>query len=170
MHQHWMRKGHWFQSLAQYWNSHKMSRILQFRTLKRAQVLQELVSRWLRIFRIKASMVCLVDSLRSFNLNFWIFHCCKRRVHRSNNKRRRNLKGKVFIYIYDAAISDSVSSFHRDTSRNDWWNTSYVHFIELLPGTRIPYLGFPRNVSLLASIVLARLPSNILLFYPFNQC
>jgi hypothetical protein len=73
------------------------------------------------------------------------------------NERRRNSRGKVYCYTYDAAVSDTVSSFNRDIgikdilkckSRVDIFDdpsdeptTSFKP--ELIEGTRIPYPGFP---------------------------
>jgi 5'-3' exoribonuclease 1 len=72
------------------------------------------------------------------------------------DERRRNSTGKVFIYSYDAAVNDTVPSFNRDIGIMDITKChSRVQLIEgshptnisfkpeLLPGTRIPYPGFP---------------------------
>ena len=72
------------------------------------------------------------------------------------DERHRNRVGKVFCYTYDAAVNDIVPSCNRDiglpdiskcNSRVDTMenhSTSTVSFKpELIPGTRIPYPGFP---------------------------
>mmetsp|Transcript_17244 Transcript_17244/g.32639 ORF Transcript_17244/g.32639 Transcript_17244/m.32639 type:complete len:1546 (-) Transcript_17244:1165-5802(-) len=72
------------------------------------------------------------------------------------DERRRNTLGKVFLYSFDDAIQDTVPSFNRDIGILDIPNcSSSVKMIdghhatnisfrpELLPGTQIPYPGFP---------------------------
>lgn len=72
------------------------------------------------------------------------------------DERRRNSQGKVFIYTHDAAMNDTVPSFNRDIgimdirkchSRVDLIEGTHPTNIsfkpELIPGTQIPYPGYP---------------------------
>jgi len=72
------------------------------------------------------------------------------------DERHRNRVGKVFCYTYDAAANDTVPSCNRDiglsnivkcNSRVDVlenYSVSTISFKpELIPGTKIPYPGFP---------------------------
>lgn len=72
------------------------------------------------------------------------------------DERHRNLLGKVYCYTYDAAVNDTVPSCNRDiglsnivkcNSRVDIIENHSVSNIsfkpELIPGTTIPYPGFP---------------------------
>ena len=91
------------------------------------------------------------------------------------DERRRNSKGKVFIYTYDAALNDTVPSFNRDIgivdiakchSRVEMIEGTHLTNIsfkpELLPGTRIPYPGFPSmNVLPMKSAELIPIGLNI---------
>mmetsp|Transcript_9545 Transcript_9545/g.21532 ORF Transcript_9545/g.21532 Transcript_9545/m.21532 type:complete len:1579 (+) Transcript_9545:123-4859(+) len=84
------------------------------------------------------------------------------------DERHRNRVGKVFCYTYDAAVNDMVPSCNRDiglpnivkcNSRVDVLEnpaTSTVSFKpELIPGTKIPYPGFPSlNVLPMESVEL----------------
>jgi len=72
------------------------------------------------------------------------------------DERHRNRLGKVYCYTYDAAVNDTVPSCNRDiglpnivkcNSRVDIIENLSVSNIsfkpELVPGTKIPYPGFP---------------------------
>merc|ERR1712232_920905 len=72
------------------------------------------------------------------------------------DEKKRNTRGKVLCYTYDAAINETVPSFNRDIGISDIDRcNSRVSFIEespdisnsfkseLLPGTKIPFPGFP---------------------------
>ena len=72
------------------------------------------------------------------------------------DERHRNRIGKVFCYTYDAAVNDTVPSCNRDiglpnivkcNSRVDVLENHSVSTVsfqpELIPGTKIPYPGFP---------------------------
>jgi len=74
----------------------------------------------------------------------------------SPDEKSRNSRGKVFCYSYDAAITETVPSCNRDiglpditkcNSRVDIIEENYgtdVSFNpELIPGTQIPYPGYP---------------------------
>ena len=75
----------------------------------------------------------------------------------TSDERRRNSRGKVYCYMYDAAVNDTVPSFNRDIGIKDIAKCkSKVHILDepsieptssfkpiLIPGTRIPYPGFP---------------------------
>lgn len=71
-------------------------------------------------------------------------------------ERHRNRVGKVYCYTYDAAVNDTVPSCNQDiglpnivkcNSRVDVLENHSVSNIsfkpELIPGTKIPYPGFP---------------------------
>ena len=72
------------------------------------------------------------------------------------DERHRNRVGKVYCYTYDAAVNDTIPSCNRDiglsnivkcNSRVDIIENHSVSNIsfkpELIPGTQIPYPGFP---------------------------
>lgn len=74
----------------------------------------------------------------------------------TTDERHRNRVGKVYCYTYDAAVNDTVPSCNRDiglsnivkcNSRVDILENHSVSNIsfkpELIPGTKIPYPGFP---------------------------
>lgn len=74
----------------------------------------------------------------------------------SAEERRRNTVGKIHIYSYDETVNDTVPSFNRDIgildipkchSRVDSIEAKFdehISFIPaLIPGTKIPYPGFP---------------------------
>ena len=74
----------------------------------------------------------------------------------SVDERRRNAKGKVYMYSFDDAVQDTVPSFNRDIGIMDIAKCcSRVQLIEgthptnisfkpeLIEGTQIPYPGFP---------------------------
>ena len=73
------------------------------------------------------------------------------------DEKRRNSPGKVYCYMYDAAMNDTVPSFNRDIGIKDIIKCkSKVHVLDepsiepttsfkpvLIEGTQIPYPGFP---------------------------
>jgi 5'-3' exoribonuclease 1 len=72
------------------------------------------------------------------------------------DERRRNTLGKVYLYSFDDAIKDTVPSFNRDigildipkcnsrVEMIDGRHPTHISFKpELIPGTQIPYPGFP---------------------------
>jgi len=72
------------------------------------------------------------------------------------DERRRNSRGKVFVYNYDDAVLDTVPSFNRDIGLPDiakcysrvqtieGLSTTSISFEpKLVPGTKIPMPGFP---------------------------
>jgi len=73
------------------------------------------------------------------------------------DERRRNSRGKVFCYMYDAACNETVPSFNRDIGIRDLHKcNSRIDVLDepsteptssfkptLIEGTRIPYPGFP---------------------------
>ena len=73
------------------------------------------------------------------------------------DEKRRNSRGKVYCYMYDAAVTDTVPSFNRDIGIKDIVKCrSKVHVLDepstepttsfkptLIKGTQIPYPGFP---------------------------
>jgi len=74
----------------------------------------------------------------------------------TEDERHRNRIGEVFCYSYDAAVNDTVPSCNRDIGLPDIvkcnsrvqlfknHSESTVSFKpELIPGTKIPYPGFP---------------------------
>lgn len=75
----------------------------------------------------------------------------------TENEKRRNSRGKVYVYMYDAAINDTVPSFNRDIgifdiskckSRVEVLDEPSIEPTEsfqpkLIDGTRIPFPGFP---------------------------
>ncbi len=92
----------------------------------------------------------------------------------STEERRRNSRGKVFVYSYDAAVMDVVPSFNRDIGITDITKChSRVETIDafsvttisfepkLIPGTKIPSPGFPSlNVLPIQSVDLMPLGLN----------
>ena len=84
------------------------------------------------------------------------------------DERHRNRVGKVYCYAYDAAVNDTVPSCNQDiglpnilkcNSRVDIIENHSVSNIsfkpELIPGTKIPYPGFPSlNVLPIESVEL----------------
>ena len=75
----------------------------------------------------------------------------------TENEKRRNSRGKVYCYMYDPAVNDTVPSFNRDIGISDLAKCkSRVELLDepsiepttsfkpqLIEGTRIPYPGFP---------------------------
>jgi 5'-3' exoribonuclease 1 len=100
-------------------------------------------------------------------------HCPPSKLSAAEN--RRNDVGKVFCYRYDVKCTDTISSPNRKIGLPDivGSNTSMVVIEKqdtigtpfkpvLLPGTRIPYPGFPSlNVLPFASVELARIGLNV---------
>ena len=74
----------------------------------------------------------------------------------SPDERARNSRGKVFCYTYDAAMNETVPSCNRDIGLSDitkcnsrvdtideYYGTDVSFKPELVPGTQIPYPGYP---------------------------
>ena len=73
------------------------------------------------------------------------------------DERRRNSRGNVYCYMYDAAVNDTVPSFNRDVGIKDILKCkSKAHILnepsiepttsfrpKLIAGTQIPFPGFP---------------------------
>ena len=93
----------------------------------------------------------------------------------SVDEKRRNSRGKVFVYSYDESVRDTVASFNRDIGINDIPKcNSRVDIMdepsskklipfkpELIEGTQIPYPGFPSlNVLPIQSVELTPLGLN----------
>lgn len=100
-------------------------------------------------------------------------HCPESKL--SPAEKRRNSAGKVYCYRYDVTCTDTVDSPNRKIGLPDIVGShSSVVIIEeqetqgiafqprLLPGTRIPYPGFPSlNVLPFASVELVRIGLNV---------
>lgn len=100
-------------------------------------------------------------------------HCPPSKLSAAEN--RRNDVGKVFCYRYDAKCNDTIASPNRKIGLPDIVGSSTSMVViekqdtvgipfkpVLLPGTRIPYPGFPSlNVLPFASVELTRIGLNV---------
>ncbi len=82
--------------------------------------------------------------------------CCPDKLLTENEK-RRNSRGKVYVYTYDEAVNDTIPSFNRDIGISDLTKCkSRMDVLDepsiepttafkpkLINGTKIPYPGFP---------------------------